>query len=252
LEILILSKIGRDPKPMSEVFGFDFPEPTPKSAIVKPRRLPVTLMVSVPLLASAVAFSSVLEKRDEIIPQRADFSGFPLELGGWRGKQDRMEQIYLDALKLDDYIIADYKGEDGRSVNLYVAYYGSQSKGESAHSPRSCLPGGGWQIKSLTQRTLGDQTGDGMSYQVNRVLIQKGDNRQLVYYWFQGRGRVITNEFLVKWYLFLDALTKNRTDGALVRLTTHISAGDDLEAAERSLTSFAGQLRDVLGAYVPD
>ena len=87
---------------------------------------------------------------------------------------------------------------------------------------------------------------------VNRALIQKGDNRQLVYYWFQQRGRVVTNEYLVKWYLFWDALTRNRTDGALVRLVTSVDPRGNLDEADRQLSTFAATIADPLKDYIPD
>jgi EpsI family protein len=148
--------------------------------------------------------------------------------------------------------MADYVGPGREVVNFYVAYYSSQRKGESAHSPRTCIPGGGWQIQEVTQREIDGVTGSGGPFNVNRVIIQKGDNRQLVYYWFQQRGRNITNEYLVKWYIFWDALTRNRTDGALVRVTAFVPSSRDLAEVDRLLADFsraaAGPLRD----YVPD
>ena len=88
------------------------------------------------------------------------------------------------------------------------------------------LPAGGWQIKSLTQRSLPEIRAGRDALRVNRALIELGNQRQLVYYWFQQRGRVITNEYQVKWYLFWDALTRNRTDGALVRLIVPVGADE--------------------------
>ena len=92
----------------------------------------------------------------------------------------------------------------------------------------------------------------GQPLRVNRALIQKGNNSQLVYYWFQQRGRVITNEYLVKWYLFWDALTRNRTDGALVRLVTSVDRGGNIEEADRQLGSFATTVAARLTDYVPN
>ena len=122
-----------------------------------------------------------------------------------------------------------------RAVNLYAAYYGSQRKGASVHSPRTCLPGGGWQIADFAQHTVDGASVNGQPLRVNRALIKMGDAAQLVYYWFQQRGRVMTNEYLVKWYLFQDALLRGRTDGALVRLTTFVPPGGDLGAADARL-----------------
>ncbi len=252
LEMWVLSFIGRDRKPLSEAFAIEFPEPVPEGVQKRPRKTPVTLYASVVVAILAMLGSATLEGRKEIIPERADFLGFPLKLGEWTGKRDRLESIYIDTLKFDDYIIADYFKPGGRSVNFYVAYYGSQSKGESAHSPRSCLPGGGWKMVEFDQKRLDATMSNGKHLRVNRVLIRKGDYTQLVYYWFQGRGRVITNEYMVKWYLFWDALRKHRSDGALVRLTTFIGPDDDVGDAEKSLSEFAGEVSRILDEYVPD
>ena len=146
--------------------------------------------------------------------------------------------------------MADYR-RGAPPVNFYVAWYDSQQAGRSAHSPRSCLPGGGWQIKSLQQVPVADVAIGGQPLRVNRALIQYGPQRQLVYYWFQQRGRVITNEYLVKWYLFWDSLTRNRSDGALVRLTVPLPEGAVEAQADRQLAQFARDLAPMLEDYVP-
>jgi EpsI family protein len=134
-----------------------------------------------------------------------------------------------------------------------VAYYSSQRKGEAIHSPRSCLPGGGWRIKELSSRALSDVLlPDNRPLTVNRAVIQKGEYRQLVYYWFQQRGRNLTDEYVVKWYLFWDALNRNRSDGALVRLVVMVQPGQDLSEGDRQLTAFARAIVSPLGAYIPD
>ena len=138
-----------------------------------------------------------------------------------------------------------------RLVNLYVAYYASQRKGESAHSPRTCIPGGGWQITELRQIPVAGVNWKGKPFLVNRVVIRKGEYSQLVYYWFQQRGRDLTNEYLVKWYLFWDALTRHRTDGALVRLTVFVQPGH-MEEAEKNLNSFAKTIIAPLRGYIPE
>ena len=204
------------------------------------------------LVILSVPLSALTGQRQEIIPDRDVFAEFPLRIGDWKGSKNTLEQIYLDVLKLDDYIIADYKKNDNEQVSIYMAYYASQSKGESVHSPRSCIPGGGWQIKSLEQVELPDVTVNGVPVTVNRVVIRKGDTAQVVYYWFQGRSRIITNEYLVKWYLFWDSLTRSRTDGALVRLTAFVRPGTEISEIDGLLASFAKDISSMLPAYIPD
>jgi EpsI family protein len=161
-----------------------------------------------------------------------------------------MEQVYQEALKLDDYLLADYIDASGSPVNLYVAYYSSQRKGESVHSPRSCLPGGGWQMRDFGQRELAGIRYNGQPLRVNRAVIELGDQRSLVYYWFVQRGRIITNEFAVKWYLLWDALTRQRTDGALVRLVEPLRRGESEVQADRDLSAFAAAISQPMPQFV--
>ena len=251
-EMWLLARIGKEGRrPLREVFGLDFPHPSPPDAVVHYRPFPKPLVFAAVVLLVTAFSSAMLDRRQEIVPARADFSGFPLTIGEWHGTSERMEKIYIDALKFDDYIMVNYRNSEGRGVNFYVAYYGSQKKGESAHSPRSCLPGDGWRMVGLREQAIGGIDMDGVPLRVNRVEIRKGDYTQLVYYWFQQRGRVITNEYLVKWYLFWDALTRNRTDGALVRLTTQVLPGEDVASADRRLRDFTKAVSGVLADYLP-
>ena len=252
LEIWLLTKLPGEGRNLREAFGIEFPAQTPQDADVQVRRVSVPLLAAILVSVAGTVFSVSLEERTEVIPLRADFSTFPMKLGDWRGRKDRLEQIYLNILKLDDHIIADYTLVDGPQVNFYAAYYASQTKGESAHSPRSCLPGGGWQISELTQTNVDDVRVSGVPLRVNRVVIKRGDYTQLVYYWFQGRGRVITSEYLVKWFLFWDALTRSRTDGALVRLMTMVPAGASIGDSDQLLADFAARVSGRLGEFIPE
>ena len=170
----------------------------------------------------------------------------------WKGTSERMEQIYLDILKLDDYLKLEFIDGKGGNIGLYSAYYASQEVGEAAHSPKSCLPGGGWRMTDFAEYPVPAVGPDGGALNVNRVVIKKGDYTQLVYYWFQQRGRNITSEYMVKWYLFVDALNFNRTDGALVRLTTFIRPGEDVADADEKLSRFASKVSVLLKDYIPE
>lgn len=175
-----------------------------------------------------------------------------MQLGAWSGRPASLDGVYVDALKLDDYLLADFNDGTGSPVNLYISYYNSQRKGEAVHSPRSCLPGDGWQLRDFDQRTLNDVKIDGRPLRVNRTLIELGNQRQLVYYWFQQRGRVIDNEFAVKWYLFWDELMRHRTDGALVRLIVPLPPAFNEVDADRRLAALASRIAPTLTRYVPD
>ena len=149
LEMWLLARIGRDRKPLREAFGLEFPEPAPSDAIIKARNIPLQLIVGLAVLVLAFLMSTQTEKRTEIVPERMAFSQFPDQVGAWKGEREGMEQIIIDALALDDYIIMSYSDGNGMPVNFYAAYYGSQATGESSHSPRNCLPGGGGKLSNL-------------------------------------------------------------------------------------------------------
>ncbi len=246
-----LSRVGRDAKPWRELFGLDFPDPWPAAVPRSARPLPRSLGVATVLLVAAAALALALPQRTEIVPERQAFLDFPMVIGNWTGARETLEPIYVQALKFDDYVLATFRGPGPRPVNVYVAWYDSQQSGRSVHSPSTCLPGGGWQMTSFTQVDVPGVTVAGEPLRVNRTVIALGEARQLVYYWFQQRGRVITNEYLVKWYLFWDSLTRRRSDGSLVRLVVPMPEGTTEEQADRQLAEFAAQLEPVLQDYIP-
>ena len=251
-EMWLFNVFSNEKKPLLEVFGIELPELTPENAKIEYRTIPKSLSASVLLVLVGAFVSSLIETREEIIPDRLSFDEFPSVIGEWQGSEDTIEKKYLDVLKLDDYILANYRHSNGETVNFYSAYYQSQRGGASAHSPRSCIPGGGWRIKEFETTTLSSIEFAGKPLSVNRLLIKKGDYGQLVYYWFQQRGRIITNEYLVKFYLFWDALTINRTDGALVRLTTTLKPGEDVAKADKRLSAFILLIQPTLSEYIPE
>src|SRR3984885_6235155 len=252
LEMMLRARIGAQRGPWRELFGLEFPAPTPKSPAAVTRPVPASLYASAGVLIVLAAISLSVPERAESVPQRTSFARFPNDLGPWTGRQQAMESIYLDQLMLDDYYLGDFTRAQELPINLYVAWYDSQRAGRSVHSPRGCLPGGGWQIQSFAQRTLPSIHSGREALRVNRAMIQLGAQQQLVYYWFQQRGRVITNEYAAKWYLFWDALTRNRTDGALVRLVVALPPGRSPAAADQQLTEFAAALVPTLTPYIPD
>jgi exosortase D (VPLPA-CTERM-specific) len=249
LEMWVLNRLSGSSLTLQQAFGLEFPAPTPKNAALMNRRIPKAFIAAAILLAVIVVLAKSLPQRVEATPARQDFSSFPLRIGDWAGEREQMEKVYIDALLFSDYLLANYRRADESPINFYVAYYDSQRKGQSAHSPRTCLPGGGWEMTELNEHIIEGVTVNGHPLQVNRTLIKLGDQSQLVYYWFQQRGRIITNEYLVKWFLFWDALTKNRSDGALVRITTPLRPG---ETGDDRLEQFAKDALNELHQYVPN
>ena len=251
-EIVVLNRIGRESGTWRQLFGIEFPAPRPAGAVLQQRRVPPAFVAASGVLLGFAIIALLLPRPAEVIPARPSFTEFPMHIGSWSGRSSAMEGVFLDALRLDDYVLADYTNGREAPINLYVSYYNSQRKGEAVHSPRACLPGGGWDLSDFGQRALPGIQINGQPLRVNRTLIALGNQRQLVYYWFQQRGRVITNEFSVKWYLFWDALTRHRSDGAMVRLVARMRPGEPEAAGDAVLERFAAAVVPQLSGYIPD
>ena len=148
--------------------------------------------------------------------ERNSLSTLPQTIDRWHGREAvPLTGDVLAQLGVDDYINRTYTATDAAPIGLYAGYYTSQRQGDTIHSPQNCLPGAGWQ--PLESRTISLDVG-GRRLPVNQYLIQKGVDRQVVLYWYQGRQRVVANEFANKAYLMWDAAVLRRTNGGLVRV----------------------------------
>ncbi len=235
-----------------EIFGLDIPEFGDLAQLVRQMTPTKPILVAVALLAVAAVASLTVTRPPLLVPERASLATLPLSFAGWTGREEPVEQIYLDQLKMSDYLMAGFmRASDPAPVGLWIAYYDNQTKGAAVHSPQACLPGGGWRIKQLAPHEIQGVGPDGGTLRVNRVEIGMGEDRQLVYYWFAQRGRNLTSEYLVKWYIFQDGLTLNRTDGALVRVTTPIAASEDIAAGDARLEAFVRDIDPKLAYYLP-
>jgi len=178
---------------------------------------------------------------------RESLSALPLSLDEWRGREAApLADDVLGQLGVDEYVNRQYAQAGAAPVGVYIGYYASQRQGDTIHSPQNCLPGAGWRPVESGETRL---SVGGRGLTVNRFVIQKGLDRQVVYYWYQGRGRVVANEYANKALLMLDAARLNRTNGGLVRLITPVTTTP--EAATAHLTAFAATLLPHLDRYLP-
>jgi exosortase D (VPLPA-CTERM-specific) len=175
----------------------------------------------------------------EAVPLRRSFDAFPPRLGPWQGGREALPPSILDLLRVSDYVNRLYVRPQGIPIWLYVGYYETQRQGQIIHSPRHCLPGGGWSIVSIERMPIAFP-GRAEPATINRVLIGKEGERQLVLYWYQERGRIIASEYAAKLYLVADAVTSNRTDGALVRISAPVVGSE--QATLEQMIEFARQM----------
>ncbi len=159
---------------------------------------------------------------------------------------------------MDDYARRTYgaRGEPGW-VGLYIGYYASQRQGDTVHSPLNCLPGAGWIPISQARMTVAVKDTPTASANrditINRFVIQKGLDRQLVLYWYQSHGRVVASEYWGRIYTVTDAIRYNRTDAALVRVIVPIlgDAPNAVDAAQASGVRFVQALFPYLSRHLP-
>jgi EpsI family protein len=183
----------------------------------------------------------------EAAVHREALSLLPLTIGQWHGLEaPPLADDVLAQLGVDDYVNREYVTEGSAPIGVYIGYYASQRQGDTIHSPQNCLPGAGWQPVERRTATLDE---NGRRVEVNRFVIQKGLDRQLVLYWYQGRGRVVANEYTNKALLMLDAARLHRTNGGLVRLIAPIESTTD--GPDQALSAFAVLLFPLLDRHLP-
>jgi len=205
-----------------------------------------TIIIIIILLITA-GLTGLASQSERIAPNKP-FNEFPLEIGQWKGVKGQLDQKVYNILGVEDYILANYTKTSKESVNLYVGFYQSQKEGDIIHSPKNCLPGTGWNITETSIETVNlDNTGK--SIKVIKLLLQKGVEKQIVFYWFQSRGRIISSEYMQKIWLVIDSVTKHRTDGSFVRLISPVIIDEQTTTAR--LKEFANKVYPILSEYIP-
>ena len=176
---------------------------------------------------------------------------FPAQIGVWSGQKYSLDPQIIETLDLSDYAQVTYHNPAGKSVSFYLAWYASQAKGESIHSPETCMRGGGWTFEDSQVLELSLSGSPEHQVRLNRSVLKQGDQRSLAYFWFPSRGRDLVNAWELKIFTFWDSLTRRRTDGALVRIITQVYPDETLQAAEERMQGFLGEALPVLATYLP-
>jgi len=180
---------------------------------------------------------------------RKELKEFPQAVGAWQktGNDQILDGETLKVLRASDYLLRDFRKPTGSVANLYVGYYESQRSGATYHSPLNCLPGSGWTLSEPGRATV--SLPDGSSFTANKYVIQNGDHKSMMVYWYQGRGRNVASEYWGKVYTVLDSVRLRRSNGALVRVTVPIGSSE--AEAEKTAVEFASAASGVLPQFVP-
>lgn len=185
-----------------------------------------------------------------IVPISKELSQFPKQIGIWQVVgSGELSDSTLKMLGVDDYVDYRYASEDGTIINLYISYFSSVGVTGGYHSPRNCLPGGGWQIAELSTKRL-NKSDSSKPVEVGFMVVQQGANKQITLYWYQNRGRVIASEYWEKIFLVVDAIFKRRRDGSFIRIMAPVHNSNFVET-EAQLRDFAEKILNLLEGFIP-
>jgi EpsI family protein len=185
------------------------------------------------------------------VPIKKSLSAFPHTIGEYSlSNAFQSSSEVIEMLGVDDYIQYNYIRSDGRRINLYVGYYDVVGMGKGYHSPKNCIPGGGWGIDRIVGRKLDSSGYDSDVKTISEMIIRRGNEYQVVFYWYQNRGRIIASEYWEKIYQVLDALLLGRRDGTFVRVMASVP-GDDIEITQADLQEFSAKVMVQLKEYLP-
>jgi EpsI family protein len=186
----------------------------------------------------------------ENIPPRDEFSQFPSQIGGWSAKEVIIPEDVRHILGAGDFTERIYSNPaSAYSVDLFLAYFPTQRTGSTIHSPQHCLPGAGWM--PVENRPINIASPQGRPAFVNRYVIAKGLDKELVLYWFQSHGRVVSSEYWARFYLVADSIRMGRSDGSLVRIVTAIGYTESVQSAQARAVEFAHMITPVLAGFIP-
>jgi exosortase D (VPLPA-CTERM-specific) len=244
LEMKLICLFAREDKSLINRLNLDLPKFVAPAGL---RYAGLAPLIAILILSvGAAGLSTFVDQREPAQLARSNFASFPRAFDGWEVFDAAVDQKAIDALQPSDYLSLNFVGAERKPVNVWLAYYATQQTGTNPHSPRLCIPGGGWEIESMSERSVPSL---GMS--VNRLTIRRGNERQLVYYWFMERGKAQTSEYWSKFHLLVDGLVFNRTDGGLLRFVTPIFPNESEAAAETRLVGMLGTVQSTLTAYFP-
>ncbi|MGD8922304.1 MAG: EpsI family protein [Candidatus Zixiibacteriota bacterium] len=208
-----------------------------------------TVIIAIVLLIVAGIFGNYLRyvrKESDSLPA---FSTIPLDTSGYTGTEHRFADYSYEVLQADTTTLRHYVDSEGDTYWLFVAYFRSQKYGSQIHSPKHCLPGGGWTIEHIEPYALPLPNGE--TQQVNRLVIDDRNKKQLMIYWFETRGGAIRNEFGLKFDLMRNSLLFRPTDAAIVRLTIPLKRGDSMESATKRAIKYFDEFYPSIEASLP-
>lgn len=206
-------------------------------------------IIIIAIMLFTFVFLKFINHREEIKTDKP-LSTFPKEIGQWKGTEGRFDQKIYDILGVNDSFLCNYRAAGGSDVQLYVGFYQSQKEGDLIHSPKNCMPGQGWDITNTSIAKVNIPGNSPSKINVIRLDLENNGDKEIVFYWYQSRGRFISSEYWQKIYLVIDSITKGRTDGSFVRLIAPVINGNEAKAV-KDLKDFTRLVVPLLEKYLP-
>jgi EpsI family protein len=183
-----------------------------------------------PAIVFLIGAGFVLNTRSQAaIPLAAPLAGIMSQVDGYRVEDQHLSDDERRVAGMTDYVARMYSRDSVAAFTTFVSYYERQTQGKTIHSPRNCLPGAGWEVLTAGEA---DVVVDGVKQTLNRYVLKKGPATAVAFYWYQGRGRLVANEYTVKWNLLRDAALAGHTEEALVRVVVPVAASTDGNEAD--------------------
>lgn len=250
-----LQRLTGDRRPIAEALDLSYHQIAPQFSRALTIKHSSALAITMGLMLAAAIGWHLAPAQSNAVVERDPLALFPAELGGWQsGMPQRLDDQIEKTLGADDYHSVVFTNPNHRApASLFIAYYLKQTEGAGIHSPEVCIPAGGWEMSRIKKRTipLTNAGSAGETLTVNRAVIQKGLAKQVVYYWFEARGRQMTNDYVAKAMTLFDAVSMGRTDGALVRVITPIATDETEAHADARLTALLNEVEPELPRFVP-
>ncbi|MFV2001971.1 MAG: exosortase C-terminal domain/associated protein EpsI, partial [Paracoccaceae bacterium] len=249
---VVLQRLSRDPKPLSETIDLDFEQFG--SIMARTFRIKATAgLIGAAVLTLGVSTALVLAPDPQrIFVERNPFVLFPLNINGWNGSTAKLDDGVATILAADDYLNATFSSQsEEQYVNLFIAFYKDQTNGSGIHSPEVCLPVGGWEIFSFDTYNVDMSDTVYGQFDLNRAIIQKGTSQQLVYYWFEQQGKRVTGDVTAKMRVLINSVGGGRSDGALIRFVTPIKVTESVADADARILRFMRDSLPRIPRFVP-
>jgi len=250
---IIMQRLQRNPRPIRDTLDIEFDGLGEQAARLW--SMPLSRALQIGTIATVVlSVIWVAYPRPELVRISRDaFGYFPTTVADWSLSTSQLDIDIEQVLGADDYLNSTARHPGERApVGFFSAFYHKQTEGSGIHSPEVCLPTGGWEMFDLADFEVDLQEETGWApFEVNRAIIQKGLNQQLVYYWFEQRGKRMTNDFATKLITIRDSLIMGRQDGAIVRFTTSILTNETPEAADARIQRLMIEVLPKLPTYIP-